>query len=479
MENSNSGDTAPNKNLNGNSDPSADNDNSSLGETIPTRNLSAALDQGTGTANDGETAPIRNPSFIDGAREETLQEGAADPVSEPAPVVDINEPGVVIGDTAPVKIQSSWSEKKSKLRRWPWVLLGLFLLVAGAVAGAYFGYQDGIRIRLSRQASQIAIAAKTQFDLGNKDLADGNYESARKRFEYVAQIAPGFPGITQKLTQVMVVLTHTDVPTAAPTLTLVITPTPDNRGVEDLIKQAQDSLRKQDWDGTITTLDNIRKVDPTYRAVDVDGMYYIALRFRGIDKILKNGNLEGGVYDMAQAESFAPIDHDADSYRTWATLYLQGAAYWGVDWPKVIDNFSNIIQSLPGLRDGSNMTATERYRVALLRYGDQLAAGGDWCGAEKQYNAAQQVNEVPGVKSTLANAKNQCATPTPKITKTKKPTSTESAPEQPTDTPAPVEKPTKTPQPAEKPTETPQPASPAQGINKIQSPEVTPMPALP
>ncbi len=469
MENLNSGDTVPNKNLNSNSDPSADNDNSSLGETIPTRNLSAALDQGTPTANDGETAPIRNPSFIAGAREETLQESAVDPVSEPAPVFDTAEPAVVIGDTAPIKIQTSGSEKKSKPRRWPWVLLGLFLLIVGAVAGAYFGYQDGIRIRLSRQASQIAIAAKTQFDLGNKDLADGNYESARKRFEYVAQIAPGFPGITQKLTQVMVVLTHTDVPTAAPTLTPVITPTPDNRGVEDLIKQAQDNLRKQDWDGAITTLDNIRKVDPTYRAVDVDGMYYIALRFRGIDKILKNGNLEGGVYDMAQAESFAPIDHDADGFRTWAALYLQGAAYWGIDWPKVIDNFSNIIQFLPNLRDGSNMTAIERYRVALLRYGDQLAASGDWCAAQKQYAAAQQVNEVPVVKSTLANAKNQCAPPTPKATKTKKPTSTEAAPEQPTDTPA----------PAQKPTETPQPASPAQVINKTQSPEVTPMPALP
>ncbi len=465
MENSNSGDTAPNKNQNSNADPVSDPDNSSLGETVPTRHLSGAIDQGSIIADEGETAPIRNPAFIAGARE-PQHEGALESASNLEPVVESIEPAVVVDDTAPVKIQPSGSGKKLKPRRWPWVLLGLLLLIIGAAAGAYFGYQDGINIRLSRQASQIAIAAKTQFDLGNKDLADGNYESARKRFEYVAQIAPGFPGITQKLTQVMVVLTHTDVPTEAPTQTPVITPTPDNRGVEDLIAQAQSSLRKQDWDGTITTLDNIRKADPTYRAVDVDGMYYIALRNRGVNKILKSGDLEGGIYDMAQAESFAPIDHDADGVRTWATLYLQGAAYWGIDWTKVIDNFGNIIQALPGLRDGSNMTAVERYRVALLRYGDQLAAGGDWCGAEKQYAAAQQVNQVPGVQSTLTNAKNQCAPPTPKATKTKKQTSTESAPEQPTDTPA----------PAEKPTETPQPASPAQIKNQSQSPEVTPAP---
>ena len=77
----------------------------------------------------------------------------------------------------------------------------------------------------------------------------------------------------------MVVLTHTDVPpTAVPKATIppLVSPTPDTRGVEDLIKQAQDNLRNKDWDAAITTLDNIRNVDPTYRVVDVDGMYYIA-----------------------------------------------------------------------------------------------------------------------------------------------------------------------------------------------------------
>ena len=137
------------------------------------------------------------------------------------------------------------------------------------------------------------------------------------------------------------------------------------------------------------------------------------------------------------------------SYRTWAALYLQGAAYWGIDWVKVIDNFGNIMQSLPGLRDGSNMTAGERYRIALLRYGDQLAAAGDWCNAQKQYDAAQQVNQIPAVQSTLAYAKKQCSPPTPKPTKTKKPQATEPAPDQPADTPVPADGPTATPEPSQ------------------------------
>jgi tetratricopeptide (TPR) repeat protein len=448
MENLPAGDTAPNKPINSNPDP--DTDDSTLGETIPTRNLSSALDQGTVSVDDGETTPIRNQSFMAQEQAESLLESIPEPFDGPAPA-GVSEPAVIVGDTAPIKVQSK-PGIKSRPRRWPWVVLGLFLLVAGVLAGGYYGYQEGIRIRLSRQATEIAIRAKEQFDLGNKDLADGNYESARKRFEYVAQIAPGFPGITQKLTQVMVVLTHTDVPpTAVPIATKppLLTPTPDMRGVEDLIKQAQDNLRNKDWDAAIATLDNIRNIDPTYRVVDVDGMYYIALRFRGMDKILKNGSLEGGAYDLAQAESFAPIDHEADSYRTWSALYLQGAAYWGIDWVKVIDNFGNIMQSLPGLRDGSNMTAGERYRIALLRYGDQLAAAGDWCNAQKQYEAAQQVNQIPAVQSTLAYARNQCAPPTPKPSKTKKPQATETAPEQPADTPVPADEPTATPEPTQ------------------------------
>jgi len=383
--------------------------------------------------------------------EAPLPESAAESFAGQAPA-DSLEPVTIIGDTAPIKVQSSKGGKKSRPRRWPWVVLGLFLLAAGIVAGGYYGYQEGIRIRLARQAAEIAIRAKQQFDLGNQNLADGNYEMARIHFEYVAQIAPDFPGITQKLTQVMVILTHTDTPpTAVPMATKapVLSPTPDTRGVEDLIKQAQDNLRNKDWDAAIATLDNIRNVDPTYRVVDVDGMYYIALRFRGMDKILKNGSLQGGAYDLAQAKSFAPIDHEADSYSTWAALYLQGAAYWGIDWQKVIENFGNIMQSLPGLRDGSNMTAGERYRIALLRYGDQLAAAGDWCNAQKQYTAAQNVSQVEGVQSTLTYAMHKCSPPTPKPTKTKKPQqATEAPPDQPTDTPVPADVPTETSAPA-------------------------------
>jgi tetratricopeptide (TPR) repeat protein len=366
------------------------------------------------------------------------------------------------GETTPILLEPSEpvqdGVKVLKARRWPWILLGILILLVGTAFGAWFGYQSGIQMRLTRHANDVAIAATTQFQLGLGDQAAGRYEMAQKRFEYVIQLDPNFPGVSQKLAEVMLANAIANAPTEIPSPTPIITPTPDNRGVEELISQAQDNLRKKDWTTVINTLDVLRKTDITYRAVDADGMYYMALRFRGIDKILKEGNLEGGLYDLALAERFGPLDGDADGYRTWARLYLAGASFWGVDWPKVIDYFSQIILALPNLRDGT-MTAIERYHVALMKYGDQLALKEQFCDAQKQYEEAQTIGSSPAIEATLTYLKNQC---TPPVTKTPKPTKvkvqvvdTETSVPPAADTSTPV--PTETPVPPAADTFTPVP----------------------
>jgi len=44
-------------------------------------------------------------------------------------------------------------------------------------------------------------------------------------------------------------------------------------------------------------------------------MLFISLRQRGVDKIWKEGDLEGGIYDLALAARFAPLDVQASSSR--------------------------------------------------------------------------------------------------------------------------------------------------------------------
>jgi tetratricopeptide (TPR) repeat protein len=365
------------------------------------------------------------------------------------------------GDTTPNHIEPLYPVqdeiKVKKARRWPWVILGIVILLGGTVLGMWLGYQSGIVERLNRHANDVAIAATTQFQLALADQAAGRYVMAQKRLEYVIQLDPNFPGVAQKLAEVMLANAIANAPTEIPSPTPVITPTPDTRGVEELIKQAQQDLRDKNWTAAINTLDVLRKTDINYRSIDADGMYYMALRSRGIDKILKEGNLEGGLYDLALAERFGPLDGDAEGYRTWARLYLAGASFWGTDWPKVLDYFSQIINALPNLRDGT-MTAIERYHVALMRYGDQLALKEQWCDAQQMYEQAQTIGSSPEIEATIAYLKNQCSPP---VTKTPKPTKVK-AEVIPTDNPNPPEVDTSTPVPTEEssiPTDTPVPTA--------------------
>ncbi len=319
------------------------------------------------------------------------------------------------GDTAPIRTQSILTEQNepppSKPKRWPWILIGLVIILIGGLLGAALGYQRGVAIRKAREEGTVLLNATTQYQLGIQEFEAGRYEIARKRFEFVIQLKPDFPGASQKLAEVMLAQAMVEEPTMAPTPTTAFTPTPDLRGEEELFRQAQEDMLNKQWDAVITTLDKLRKLNIGYRTVEADGMYYMALRFRGIDKILLQGSLEGGIYDLALSERFAPLDRDADGYRTWARMYLAGASFWGLDWPRVIEYFSQIVAALPNLRDGSNWTAIERYRVAFIRYGDQLVLVGSYCDAVEQYENGLSIGYDQKAEESKAYALKLCQNP--------------------------------------------------------------------
>ncbi|NMB89773.1 MAG: hypothetical protein GYA17_15545 [Chloroflexi bacterium] len=303
-------------------------------------------------------------------------------------------------------------EKPPRPRRLVWVLAGIGCVLVMVAIGSFIGYQAGISNRLRVEADQVAMATTTQFQLGLQDLADGRYDIARQRFEYVIRLDPQFPGASEKLSEAMMSLAMVRTPTLGPTATPDVTATPDLRGVEELYSTAQQLLAAQQWQQAIDTLDALRFADATYRTVDVDGMYYIALRYRGVNKITLEGNLEGGMYDLALSERFAPLDGEANGYRTWARMYMSGASFWELDWQRVLEYFSQIYPVLPNLRDGSGWTAVDRYRLALIGYGDQLADRGDYCSAWDQYKTAQQISSDDTLNQKASGAEFECLGPT-------------------------------------------------------------------
>jgi len=251
---------------------------------------------------------------------------------------------------------------EKKRRRWWLPIVCIVIILLGAGLGTFVGYRAGILDRVKAQNDQKVMAATTQYTMGVADFEAGRYEMARRRFEYVISIDPGFPGAADKLTEAMVKIAQALTPTPVPSPTP--SPTPDLRNEEQLFAQIQQDLANQQWAAAIANIETLRNLKLDFRAVDVDGMYYIALRFLGIQNILNDGQLEVGIYNLTLSEQFAPLDVDAKNYRNWARQYIAAATFWGVDWAKVVAYFTEIYPALPNLRDSSGMTATERFRIA-------------------------------------------------------------------------------------------------------------------
>ena len=326
-------------------------------------------------------------------------------------------------------MNSNQKSKKQKPKRIGFILIGLLMVIIAGGAGWFLGAQEGQKLRNQEQDNAVLEIAQTQFDLGVRELEEKRYENARKRFEYVIQIAPDFPGAQEKLTEVMIAQSIVSTPTPIPSPTL--TPTPDFRGEQEIFDQAKQYLLAEDWENTILTLDLLRDKNLQFHPVEVDGMYYIALRNRGVIRILQDGSLEPGMYDLTLSERFAPLDHEAEGYRVWARYYLTGASFWEIDWPQVVSLFAQIYPAFPNLHDSSGMTAQERYRIGLLEWGNSLAAQEEYCLAQEKFDMAfallvdeKYVPMATEVYNKCEESKQPEETPTPEVTLTPTPTMT-------------------------------------------------------
>jgi tetratricopeptide (TPR) repeat protein len=287
---------------------------------------------------------------------------------------------------------------KKNFPRWLVALVVVLLIVIGILGG----YGSGMGQRYAAKNTEDAGHIQEQMTLGLQAMDAGQYEIAKLHFDYVIQHDPNFPGIKAAYADLLNRIQIT--PTLTPTLTPTITPTPDLRAAEEIYNQAiallnapAPSLCERDWDGIISTLDSLRKASATYHTAEVDGMYYIALRSRGVCKIYPqayqpdtrctdlNINLEGGSHDLTLAERFGPLDAQADSLRTYARLYNAGASFWDQDWQKAQEFFLQVKSAYPSLADSSCDTATERWRYATIKYAEQILATGDICGAQPYY----------------------------------------------------------------------------------------------
>lgn len=369
------------------------------GNTQPTR-VRRSDNQGSQTP---DTTGLRPPES-QGKPVETLTSGSS-PLKGVAPKHEPPVPPVPEQKKAG-KSWFSWLPRRVILA----VSLAI-LLITALTTGAFAGYRSAKHTQAQVAQSQSQKSLQEQYLLGAQDMQAGRYEVARQRFEYILSLDPTYPGAADRLAEVMAVLFATATPTQ-PAPTITPTPTRDLRPVEQLFEQAKSLFNGEDWSGTIDTLLSLRKADKAYLVTQVDKLLYLSLRNRGIDKILAQANLSGGIYDLALAARFAPLDVDANNAREWARLYLVGVSFWEVHPEQAVYYLSQVASAVPGLRDSDGWTAAERYRVALIQYGDLLASQEKWCDAQAQYQLALNLRPDAEVEEKLRQAALQCSPPT-------------------------------------------------------------------
>jgi len=371
-----------------------------------------------------------------------------------------------------------------------WLIVTFFVLMFIGTLGLASGYRSGVQDREQDLTTSRAVEILSQYEMGMNDYEAGNYALALQRFNYVVQQDPNFPDVVNMLSETMVRISEQTVSaTAIPTATPTPAPTVDSSMVAALFTQAEIQFQNQEWKLLVETITTLRDADPLYRAKDTDRMLFLALYFNGIDKILNEGNLEGGVYDFSLVERFAPLAAQGRIYQEWARLYQIGVSFWGIFPDKAVYYFSQLASTAPYLHDLSGFYARDRYRLALVQYGDHLSQAGEWCLALEQYQLANGLLEEPALQPTFTYVETMCstgqATPTtepeldpewtptpfetllPTVTVDPENTPTPEAEETPVPTNSPVE-PTATPEPTletppteapPEPTPTPEPTS--------------------
>jgi tetratricopeptide (TPR) repeat protein len=288
----------------------------------------------------------------------------------------------------------------------------LALIVVGVIA-----FTQGRSVNRNLQSEQLSRALIEQFELGVADLNAGRYEIARQRFEQIIRYNPAYPGAEDMLVEALV---HLNVPTLTPTS--APTSTPDPSPPEDLFAQAEGAIKAGDWTLAIDKLLALRAKDDTYRAVDADGLMYIALRNRGM-QLISNGEMEEGLYNLSLAERFGPLDRDAMFRQSLAKQYLLANSYIGLNWGRAAELFG------PLCDQGATVDSCPKYADAAREYGDQLWNAGDPCGADQQYGSSLEAYRYPDLEPTAEHAAEACARasqppPPPPATETPTPTPT-------------------------------------------------------
>ena len=290
------------------------------------------------------------------------------------------------------------------------VLLGWYLLVG------FLGWQSGQSAMLEEREAELAAQIVRQTELARENMEQGSYNLAMRRLDYVLELDPENGEALSLREQAQIALDGLNTPQPTTAVTATPTPLPEPSPTPGLISDPETELQRirrlianQNWEDALPALVAFQRQFPDLDRQDTDALLYDAYVNYGLS-LLEGERVELGLYYLDQAAQLGDLTQEVLDYRLWAELYLQGIAFYNVNWDVAAFYFRELCLSAPFYQ-----SACQRLQESLEGFADQYAVALDWCPARELYQEALSHGRSQPLVEKLNNAAEACllATPTP------------------------------------------------------------------
>lgn len=290
------------------------------------------------------------------------------------------------------------------------VLLGWYLLVG------FLGWQSGQSAMIEEREAELAAQIARQTELARENIGQGSYNLALRRLDYVLDLDPQNSDALGLRDQAQAALDGLNTP--QPTTAVIATPTPlpEPSPTPGLISDPDTELQRirrltanQNWEDVLSAVVAFQRQFPDVDRRETDALLYDAYVNYGLS-LLEGERVELGLYYLDQAAQLGDLTQEVLDYRLWAELYLQGIAFYNVNWDVATYYFRELCLSAPFYQ-----SACERLVKSLESFADQYAVALDWCPAQELYQEALSHGRSQPLVEKLNAAAEACllATPTP------------------------------------------------------------------
>lgn len=319
---------------------------------------------------------------------------------------------------SPPPVERNDGAGDASARSWAVRAFGLILVIMSVVlltylVVAYFGWRSGQTLSAEQGDSLRADEINHQLDLATQDIANGSPNVAARRLEWILEQDPGSLQALELQEQVLATQSAGGPAVATEPTEEAAEPEPVEEvpaDLDDPLAELQ-ALRRlaaqQEWERLLPRILAFQQTFPDYERRATDEVLfdtYLGLGLIYVD----SDRVELGLNYLSQAERLGTLPQEAIDYRVWAELYLQGIAFYGVDWGIAVGYFRDLCAAAPFFQ-----SSCSRLAESLTRYGDQYAFSQDWCPAESLYQEAWGQQQSSSLGGKLDEARQNCALATP------------------------------------------------------------------